>query len=91
MLELSGEAVVPPQLSDIIEGEALELRAATNALQHCQEFSSIYNIEMLLNSARDELKKLSCPIRKRYLFSYIHQIEKVLGQLRNERSAKYDA
>lgn len=79
------------RLESILEGELLDNRAQLAALNRCEQLSTLADVMVLLDVARDELKSTKVAERKRYLFSYVSQLERVVSQLTNERRGRYDA
>lgn len=68
------------RLTEILEGETLECRAAQDALKQCLNLNDLGEIVRLKETTKSQLTLIDSQGKKRYLFAYLEQLEKVINR-----------
>ena len=79
------------KLDQVVEGEARHSQGAARALERCLDAESLEEIQSMRDAAARLLQVEREDLRKRYLFGYIEQFERVLTQIAGSRAGRFDA
>lgn len=79
------------RLAEVAEGESFDNLGATDALSRCVQIANLPGIIELREAAVRQLSCEGCSAKRRYLFSYLSQIERVVNQLTEVRVGQFDA